>query len=80
VHFSDPDEIRRTRAARATGAPTDCDAAALAVELLDQGVGLRDIVKRCRVTPERARALATEWKLPRTGAGLWTVRAAGAQG
>jgi hypothetical protein len=31
-------------------------------ELLDQGVGLRDIVKRCRVTPERARALAIEWK------------------
>lgn len=62
VHFFDPDEIHRARAARATSAPTDGDAAALAFELLDQGVGLRDVVKRCRVTPERARALATEWQ------------------
>jgi hypothetical protein len=62
VHFFDPEEIHRARAARASSAPADGDAAALAFELLDQGVGLRDIVKRCRVTPERARALATEWK------------------
>jgi DNA-binding transcriptional MerR regulator len=62
VHFFDPEEIHRARAARASSAPPDGDAAALAFELLDQGLGLRDIVKRCRVTPERARALATEWK------------------
>jgi hypothetical protein len=62
VHFFDPQEIHRARAARASSAPTDGDAAALAFELLDQGAGLRDIVKRCRVTPERARVLATEWK------------------
>jgi hypothetical protein len=62
VHFFDPEEIHRARAARASSAPPDGDAAAFAFELLDQGVGLRDIVKRCRVTPERARALATEWK------------------
>ena len=54
--------IHRARTARATSAPPDGDAAALAFELLDQGAGLRDIVKRCRVTPERARALAAEWK------------------
>jgi DNA-binding transcriptional MerR regulator len=62
VHFFDPEEIHRARTARAPSAPPDGDAAALAFELLDQGVGLRDIVKRCRVTPERARALAAEWK------------------
>lgn len=62
VHFFDPDEIHRARTARAPSAPPDGDAAALAFELLDQGVGLRDIVKRCRVTPERARVLAAEWK------------------
>ncbi|HEU4730566.1 MAG TPA: MerR family transcriptional regulator [Kofleriaceae bacterium] len=62
VHFFDPEEIHRARAARASSAPPDGDAAALAFELLDQGMGLRDIVKRCRVTPERARVLATEWK------------------
>jgi hypothetical protein len=62
VHFFDPEEIHRARTARASSAPPDGDAAALAFELLDQGVGLRDIVKRCRVTPERARALASEWK------------------
>jgi hypothetical protein len=62
VHFFDPEEIHRARAARASSAPPDGDAASLAFELLDQGVGLRDIVKRCRVTPERARALAIEWK------------------
>jgi hypothetical protein len=62
VHFFDPEEIHRARVARASSAPSDGDAAALAFELLDQGAGLRDIVKRCRVTPERARVLATEWK------------------
>jgi hypothetical protein len=62
VHFFDPEEIHRARAARASSAPSDGDASALAFELLDQGAGLRDIVKRCRVTPERARALAAEWK------------------
>ena len=62
VHFFDPEEIHRARTARAPSAPPDGDAAALAFELLDQGASLRDIVKRCRVTPERARALATEWK------------------
>jgi DNA-binding transcriptional MerR regulator len=62
VHFFDPEEIHRARVARASSAPTDGEAAALAFELLDQGAGLRDIVKRCRVTPERARVLATEWK------------------
>jgi len=62
VHFFDPQEIHRARVARAPSAPTDGEAAALAFELLDQGAGLRDIVKRCRVTPERARVLATEWK------------------
>jgi len=35
---------------------------ALAFELLDRSAGLRVIVKRCRVMPERARVLATEWK------------------
>ena len=62
VHFFDPEEIHRARVARACSTPSDGDAAALAFELLDKGVGLRDIVKRCRVTPERARALAAEWK------------------
>jgi DNA-binding transcriptional MerR regulator len=62
VHFFDPEDIHRARVARACSTPTDGDAAALAFELLDKGVGLRDIVKRCRVTPERARALAAEWK------------------
>lgn len=62
VHYFDREEIHRARSARAASAPTDGEAAALAFELLDQGVGMRDIVKRCRVTPERARALATEWR------------------
>jgi hypothetical protein len=62
VHFFDPVEIHRARAERASCAPTDGEAAALAFELLDQGAGLREIVKRCRVTPERARVLATDWK------------------
>jgi hypothetical protein len=62
VHFFDTEEIHRARTARASSAPTDGEAAALAFELLDQGVGMRDIVKRCRVTPERARTLAAEWK------------------
>jgi len=67
VHFFDPQEIHRARTARTSTAPTDGEAAALAFELLDQGVGLRDIVKRCRVTPERARALAIEWKKMSSG-------------
>jgi hypothetical protein len=67
VHFFDPEEIHRARTARAPSAPPDGDAAALAFELLDQGASLRDIVKRCRVTPERARALATEWKKMSSG-------------
>ncbi len=62
VHFFDPEEIHRARVTRSSSAPTDGDAAALAFELLDKGAGLRDIVKRCRVTPERARVLATEWR------------------
>lgn len=62
VHFFDPEEIHRARVTRACSTPTDGDAAALAFELLDKGVGLRDIVKRCRLTPERVRALAAEWK------------------
>jgi hypothetical protein len=74
VHFFDPEEIHRARVARASSAPTDGDAAALAFELLDQGAGLRDIVKRCRVTPERARVLATEWK--KMGSGELVVGAA----
>lgn len=73
VHFFDPEEIHRARAARTTNAPTDGDAAALAFELLDQGGGLRDVVKRCRVTPERARSLATEWK--RMGSGELIISA-----
>lgn len=62
VHFFDPEEVRRAQVARAPSASTDGDAAALAFQLLDQGMNMRDIVKRCRVTPERARTLATEWK------------------
>jgi hypothetical protein len=62
IHFFDPAEIHRARAERASGAPTDGEAAALAFELLDQGAGLREVVKRCRVPPERARALAIDWK------------------
>ena len=73
VHFFDPQEIHRARTARTSTAPTDGEAAALAFELLDQGVGLRDIVKRCRVTPERARALAIEWK--KMGSGELVVSA-----
>ena len=67
VHFFDPLDIHRARTARTSTAPTDGEAAALAFELLDQGVGPRDIVKRCRVTPERARALAIEWKKMSSG-------------
>jgi len=62
VHFFDPAEIHRARAERAAGAPTDGEAAALAFEMLDHGASLREVVKRCRVTPERARVLATDWK------------------
>jgi hypothetical protein len=73
VHFFDPQEIHQARTARTSTAPTDGEAAALAFELLDQGVGLRDIVKRCRATPERARALAVEWK--KMGSGELVVSA-----
>jgi len=73
VHFFDPLDIHRARTARTSTAPTDGEAAALAFELLDQGVGPRDIVKRCRVTPERARALAIEWK--KMGSGELVVSA-----
>jgi hypothetical protein len=73
VHFFDPAEIHRERTTRASSSPTDGEAAALAFELLDQGAGLRDLVKRCRVTPERARALAIEWK--RMGCGELIVSA-----
>ena len=62
VHVFDAEEVRRAQFARPSSAPTDGDAAALAFQLLDQGMNMRDIVKRCRVTPERARTLATEWK------------------
>lgn len=62
VHVFDAEEVRRAQFARPSSAPTDGDAAALAFQLLDQGLNMRDIVKRCRVTPERARTLATEWK------------------
>ena len=40
---------------------------------IDQGAGLRDFVKRGRVTPERARVLATEWK--KMGSGELVVSA-----